>query len=64
LFRHPRQEKTILLEKIANGITTNHPEIILIVLLVDERPEEVTGMQRSVNAEVISSTFDQPIKII
>ena len=58
----PKAGKTILLEKIANGITTNHPEIILIVLLVDERPEEVTGMQRSVNAEVVSSTFDQPIK--
>jgi len=49
------------LEKIANGITINHPEINLMVLLVDERPEEVTGMQRSVKAEVISSTFDQPV---
>ncbi|MEA1939851.1 MAG: transcription termination factor Rho [Candidatus Caldatribacteriota bacterium] len=58
----PKAGKTILLEKIANGITENHPEVILIVLLIDERPEEVTGMQRSVNAEVISSTFDQPIK--
>ncbi len=57
----PKAGKTILLEKIANGITTNHPEINLMVLLVDERPEEVTGMQRSVKAEVISSTFDQPI---
>ena len=57
----PKAGKTILLEKIANGITANHPEIILMVLLVDERPEEVTGMQRSVNAEVISSTFDQPV---
>jgi len=57
----PKAGKTILLEKIANGITTNHPEMNLMVLLVDERPEEVTGMQRSVKAEVISSTFDQPI---
>jgi len=57
----PKAGKTILLEKIANGITANHPEINLMVLLVDERPEEVTGMQRSVNAEVISSTFDQPV---
>ncbi len=57
----PKAGKTILLEKIANGITTNHPEISLMVLLVDERPEEVTGMQRSVKAEVISSTFDQPV---
>jgi transcription termination factor Rho len=57
----PKAGKTILLEKIANGITINHPEIHLMVLLVDERPEEVTGMQRSVKAEVISSTFDQPV---
>jgi transcription termination factor Rho len=57
----PKAGKTILLEKIANGITVNHPEINLMVLLIDERPEEVTGMQRSVKAEVISSTFDQPI---
>ena len=57
----PKAGKTILLEKIANGITANHPEISLMVLLIDERPEEVTGMQRSVNAEVISSTFDQPV---
>ena len=57
----PKAGKTILLEKIANGITVNHPEINLMVLLVDERPEEVTGMQRSVKAEVISSTFDQPV---
>lgn len=57
----PKAGKTILLEKIANGITINHPEINLLVLLVDERPEEVTGMQRSVTAEVISSTFDQPV---
>jgi len=57
----PKAGKTVLLEKIANGISTNHPEIILIILLVDERPEEVTGMQRSVKAEVVSSTFDQPV---
>ena len=57
----PKAGKTILLEKIANGITINHPEVNLIVLLVDERPEEVTGMQRSVKAEVVSSTFDQPV---
>lgn len=57
----PKAGKTILLEKIANGITINHPEINLMVLLIDERPEEVTGMQRSVKAEVISSTFDQPV---
>ncbi len=56
----PRAGKTILLQKIANSITTNHPEIILIVLLIDERPEEVTDMQRSVRGEVISSTFDEP----
>jgi len=57
----PKAGKTILLEKIANGITINHPEVKLMILLVDERPEEVTGMQRSVKAEVISSTFDQPV---
>jgi len=58
----PKAGKTILLEKIANGITANHPEVTLMILLIDERPEEVTGMKRSVNnAEVISSTFDQPI---
>lgn len=56
----PRTGKTILLQKIANAITTNHPEIALIVLLIDERPEEVTDMQRSVKGEVISSTFDEP----
>ena len=55
----PRAGKTIILQKIANSITTNHPEIHLIVLLIDERPEEVTDMQRSVKAEVISSTFDE-----
>ena len=56
----PRTGKTILLQKIANAITKNHPEIILIVLLIDERPEEVTDMERSVHGEVISSTFDEP----
>ena len=56
----PYSGKTILLQKIANSITTNHPEVILIVLLIDERPEEVTDMQRSVKGEVISSTFDEP----
>jgi transcription termination factor Rho len=56
----PRTGKTMLLQSIANSITTNHPEITLIVLLIDERPEEVTDMQRSVKGEVISSTFDEP----
>ena len=56
----PRSGKTILLQKIAKSITTNHPEIYLIVLLIDERPEEVTDMERSVKGEVISSTFDEP----
>lgn len=55
----PRTGKTVLLQKLANSITTNHPEIKLIILLIDERPEEVTDMARSVNAEVISSTFDE-----
>ena len=56
----PRTGKTMLLQAIANSITTNHPEVTLIVLLIDERPEEVTDMQRSVKGEVISSTFDEP----
>jgi transcription termination factor Rho len=56
----PRTGKTMLLQAIANSITANHPEIYLIVLLIDERPEEVTDMQRSVKGEVISSTFDEP----
>lgn len=56
----PKAGKTILLQQIANSITKNHPEIKMIVLLIDERPEEVTDMQRSVKAEVISSTFDEP----
>jgi len=55
----PRTGKTMILQKIANAITTNHPEVYLIVLLIDERPEEVTDMQRNVDAEVISSTFDE-----
>lgn len=56
----PKSGKTILLQTIANSITRNHPEVHLIVLLIDERPEEVTDMQRNVKAEVISSTFDEP----
>jgi transcription termination factor Rho len=55
----PRTGKTVLLQHIANSITTNHPEVVLIVLLIDERPEEVTDMQRSVKGEVVSSTFDE-----
>jgi len=55
----PRTGKTVLLQQIANSITANHPEVALIVLLIDERPEEVTDMQRSVNGEVVSSTFDE-----
>ncbi len=56
----PRAGKTMLLQNVANSITTNHPEVVLMVLLIDERPEEVTDMQRSVKGEVISSTFDEP----
>jgi transcription termination factor Rho len=56
----PKAGKTILMQKIANAITENHPEVHLIVLLIDERPEEVTDMQENVKAEVISSTFDEP----
>ncbi len=56
----PYSGKTVLLQKIANAITTNNPDVVLIVLLIDERPEEVTDMQRSVKGEVISSTFDEP----
>ena len=56
----PRTGKTVILQNIANSITANHPEIYLIVLLIDERPEEVTDMQRTVNGEVVSSTFDEP----
>ena len=56
----PRTGKTMLLQSLANSISTNHPDVVLIVLLIDERPEEVTDMQRSVKGEVISSTFDEP----
>ncbi|MCI5065610.1 transcription termination factor Rho [bacterium] len=56
----PRTGKTVLLQQIANAITENHPECVLIVLLIDERPEEVTDMARSVDGEVVSSTFDEP----
>jgi len=56
----PKAGKTMMLQAIANSITTNHPEVILMVLLIDERPEEVTDMQRSVKGEVIASTFDEP----
>ena len=56
----PKAGKTMLLQKIANAVTTNHPDIKLIVLLIDERPEEVTDMKRSVKGEVVSSTFDEP----
>ena len=56
----PRAGKTVLLQRIANAITANHPEAVLIVLLIDERPEEVTDMSRSVKGEVVSSTFDEP----
>src|SRR6266852_2094752 len=56
----PRTGKTMMLQNIAHGITRNHKEVVLIVLLIDERPEEVTDMQRSVDGEVISSTFDEP----
>ncbi len=60
IVSQPKSGKTIILQKIANSIVRNHPEIKLIVLLIDERPEEVTDMERSVRAEVIASTFDEP----
>ena len=60
IVAQPYSGKTVLLQKIANSITKNHPDMILIVLLIDERPEEVTDMQRSVQGEVIASTFDEP----
>ncbi len=60
IVAQPKTGKTMLLKDIANAIAANHPEVYLIVLLIDERPEEVTDMQRSVNAEVIASTFDEP----
>jgi len=56
----PKTGKTILLQKVANAIARNHPEVYLIILLIDERPEEVTDMARNVNAEVVASTFDEP----
>lgn len=60
IVAQPKTGKTILLQKIANAIAKNHPEVYLIILLIDERPEEVTDMKRNVNAEVIASTFDEP----
>ena len=60
IVAQPKTGKTVLLKEVANAIAANHPEVYLIVLLIDERPEEVTDMQRSVNAEVIASTFDEP----
>jgi transcription termination factor Rho len=60
IVAQPKTGKTILLQKIANAIRTNHPNTILLILLIDERPEEVTDMKRSVDAEVVSSTFDEP----
>lgn len=60
IVAQPYSGKTVLLQKIANGIMNNHPDVVLIVLLIDERPEEVTDMQRNVKGEVISSTFDEP----
>jgi transcription termination factor Rho len=60
IVAQPKTGKTVLLKDIANAIAFNHPEVYMIVLLIDERPEEVTDMQRSVKAEVISSTFDEP----
>ena len=60
IVAQPKTGKTMLLKDIANAIAKNHPEVYLIILLIDERPEEVTDMQRSVNAEVVASTFDEP----
>jgi transcription termination factor Rho len=60
IVAQPKTGKTVLLKEVANAIAANHPEVYLIILLIDERPEEVTDMERSVNAEVISSTFDEP----
>jgi transcription termination factor Rho len=60
IVAQPKTGKTMLLKDIANSIAKNHPEVYLIILLIDERPEEVTDMQRSVNAEVVASTFDEP----
>ena len=60
IVAQPRTGKTVIMQNIAHAITTNHPEVYLIVVLIDERPEEVTDMARSVNGEVVSSTFDEP----
>jgi transcription termination factor Rho len=60
IVSQPKTGKTVLLKEIANAIAANHPEVYLIILLIDERPEEVTDMERSVNAEVVASTFDEP----
>ncbi|MCB0410869.1 MAG: transcription termination factor Rho, partial [Flavobacteriales bacterium] len=60
IVAQPKTGKTVLLKEVANAIAENHPEVYMIILLIDERPEEVTDMARSVNAEVISSTFDEP----
>lgn len=60
IVAQPKTGKTMLLKDIANAIAENHPEVFMIILLIDERPEEVTDMARSVKAEVISSTFDEP----
>ena len=60
LVAQPKTGKTVLMQKVANAITKNHPDVKLIILLIDERPEEVTDMKRNVEAEVISSTFDEP----
>ena len=58
----PRTGKTVMLQNIAHAMAANHPEVYLIVLLIDERPEEVTDMARSVRGEVVSSTFDEPAR--
>ena len=60
IVAQPKTGKTNLLKEVANAIAKNHPEVYLIILLIDERPEEVTDMSRSVRAEVVSSTFDEP----
>ncbi len=60
IVSQPKTGKTMLLKDIANAIAANHPEVYLLVLLIDERPEEVTDMQRSVHGEVVASTFDEP----
>lgn len=60
IVAQPKTGKTILMKDIANAIAANHPEVYMIMLLIDERPEEVTDMARTVNAEVIASTFDEP----